>query len=327
MSGKKTRPEVFSDSMIDGRICIFFIILSFLSIRQVLTERLPSAFIPIIEDSHRFPDPVLHCDHDECLPEPVERYLNLCRVYDRIQPDYAQIAVSGYEKSHPGSCTRPVRGIHYYSLGKPGFFQTSWIQTGRLTWMRSTRTYSGIQGTMKMHAFSLLPILSVSGMAMSRFALIRYFCEAAWFPWILLPSSFLRWEPENSRMARMVVSYHQVPVSFEVTFSRKGQICTISSREEKSDDDILSSYDIGVSCKQYNSVNGLTIPTELDIRWSLHHNPVARECLRVTHCGYHTHISGKEDFRISGFLQDRYPDQVYSPSKTMNRLPVSEKKG
>jgi len=318
---------MFSNCMIDARMWILIISLSVLSIRQALTGRLPSSFIPIVEDSHRFPDPVLHCDHDECLPDPVERFLNLCRVYDRNQPDYARIAVSGYEKSHPGSCYRPVKGIHYYSLGKPGFFQTSWIRTGRLTWMRSIRTYSGSQGTMKMHALSFLPILSASGMAMSRIALIRYFCEAAWFPWILLPSSFLRWEPENSQMARMVVSYHQMPVSFEVTFSRKGQICEISSREEKSDDDILSSYDIRVTCKQYTPVNGLTIPTELDIRWSLHHSPVARESLRVTHCGYHTHISGKKGIQIPGFLQDMYQEQSCGPSKPMDRLPISEKKG
>lgn len=292
-------------------ICLLFILLSVLSVRQSLTGRPPSSFIPIIEHSLRFPDPVLHCDHDTSLPVPVEQYLNLSRIHDRDQPDYARIAVSGYEKSHPGSSSCPVRGIHYYSLGKPGFLQTSWVRSGRLTWIRSVKTYSRSQGTMKMRVFSFLPIMSVSGMAMSRLALIRYFCEAVWYPWILLPSSFLRWEPENSLMARMVVSYHQRPVSFNVTFTREGLISGLSSHEEESDDDILSSYDVRVVYKRYISLNGLTIPAELEVQWSLHRGPAATECLRVTHCGYHIHSSTKkEESQVPKNLQTMHPDHA-----------------
>lgn len=124
------------------------------------------------------------------------------------------------------------------------------------------------QGSMHIKLGGLVPVVDVSNHSkINESTIQRYLGEIIWFPSAAL-SDYISWEPIDDNSARATMSYGGSTGSAEFHFDDAGKLTHfIALRYRDIEDEIPTEWVATV--KKYDLVNGLNIPTKLEISWSL----------------------------------------------------------
>ena len=279
---------MLENSILDLVYIFFFIIVMFLLISQFRNNHVPTDFDVLLKETERHPNPYLKSQHNEILPDPVTRYLQITHSKPINRPSYVEVQFSGYQRLRPESNLLPVKGKNYYTLARPGYISYSRFTWLSLIWIDIKQRYSINDGYMQGRIYSIIPVLSMIGLRLSKLCLARYISDAVWFPWVFEPTTNLDWEPEDDQTAIIRVSYHPLITRFRVRFNRENQIETISSLGQYvGHDGTVIPYERVVSYCDYQQIQGISIPMKMRVVWRCPEEERIVQDLKIISIQYH----------------------------------------
>ena len=100
-------------------------------------------------------------------------------------------------------------------------------------------------------------------------ALQRYLAECVWFPTALLPSAGVVWQARDEHSAIAALNDGHSTVSLVFFFDASGDVTHITGDRYYEDTGTYTLRPWTVTCREYDTHNGVRIPTECEVAWEL----------------------------------------------------------
>lgn len=216
------------------------------------------------------PEPtVITEDMLESVPSAVGRWLNNVGVVGSKSIQTISLKQKGLMKLKPDQKDwYPAEAVQYSTTAKPGFIWKVNMKMVPLVHVAGRDKFMDGKAEMTMKVASLIPVVNVSeNEKTTRSTLQRYLMELAWYPSMAL-SPYITWESIDETTAKATMTIQDITEAATFYFSDKGDFLKVSAmryREEGSDE---RTECIG-EAKESRKVDGITIPTEMEISWVL----------------------------------------------------------
>ncbi len=204
----------------------------------------------------------------DSLPVPVKRWLDYSGVVGRKQIDTVYLKQKGLMKLKPDQKDWIESDAEqYFTVDQPKFIWN--VKTSMMGIpVVGKDVFKDGQGSMHIKLGGLLSVVDVSNHSkINESTIQRYLGEIIWFPSAAL-SDYIKWEPIDNNSAWATMSYGGSTGSAEFHFDDTGKLTHfIALRYRDIEDESPTEWVATV--KKYDRVNGLNIPTKLEISWSL----------------------------------------------------------
>ena len=125
------------------------------------------------------------------------------------------------------------------------------------------------KGQMQMKIASLIPAASVdSNKKVNQASLQRYLAELVWYPSAAI-SPYIEWDSIGKYTAQARMTYKGVSGSVTFYFDKKGDLEKIWALRYKDSDENAELKEWIGEIKDFNTIQGIKIPTDIDISWIL----------------------------------------------------------
>jgi len=200
------------------------------------------------------------------LPAPVRRYLR-----NAVPDGYpiirtVELSHNGYFRTGPKKNWWPVKGKEYFSTSPPSYLWIADVFPFRLLWLRARDKYLDGQGEVLVRLYSGLTVEKSKSKEVAQSALIRFAAEIPWFPTAFAGHSYLSWEAIDNHSARAVITDHNIEISVIYYFNDDGEIIRFFTKDRYLDQ---QKHDYTGYYSDYQEVNGIRIPTEVEVEWNL----------------------------------------------------------
>ena len=205
------------------------------------------------------------------LPEPVVRYFEHVLTPGQRLLRGARIEQTGTFRGGLDEPWSPFKATQHFAAHPPGFVWDASIRLAPLLTVRVRDSYIGGTGAMQGKIAALVPVVAQSGgEELKAGALHRLLAEMAWLPTALLPGRGVSWSPIDDSSARATLTDEGTSVWLDVQFSRKGEIVRVSTPERFRDvDGTPVPTPWSGSFWSYEEVDGMRVPTEGEVEWTL----------------------------------------------------------
>jgi hypothetical protein len=236
----------------------------------------------ITEDTDSAPAQKFTYNQLNGLPEPVQRYfkhvLKDGQEYIRI----VRLKQTGEFRAKESDRWVPLEAEQYSATISPSFVWHARLKPTPYTWIESRDVYHKGSGFMEGKLLSAFPLMSDSGREMELSSLARFLSEAPWYPTALLPGNNLEWKGIDSHSAKAVINDAGYSVSAVFTFDDNGEITKVTTEDRyRSVNGMKERIAWTAYYKNYQEMNGIKIPTEVEAGWNLQKGNVPYVRLRV----------------------------------------------
>lgn len=166
------------------------------------------------------------------LPQPVVRYLRLALGEVPQAPAAVEMVQAGRLRTAPDA----ARWMEFTALhtAAPRGCAFQWNARVRLAPLLHVRVLDALlqgRGSGQVLLQSALRVGADGGTPeMDSGALHRFLAEAVWYPWALLPSDRLRWEPLDAQRALAILTCRGTTVALEFRFASSGEVSGIHAQ-------------------------------------------------------------------------------------------------
>jgi hypothetical protein len=124
-------------------------------------------------------------------------------------------------------------------------------------------------GTSRATLAGFIPVARIAPSPESaRASLLRYLCEAVWFPTALLPSDELRWRALDDRRASVTITDRGTTVGMTAEFSADGALVRATSERYRDEGGRLVLTPWTCEYGVYECVEGMMIPLRGVVSWT-----------------------------------------------------------
>ena len=205
----------------------------------------------------------------EC-PAPVQRYLRKALSNNQRMIHFVKLKQIGEYRTSLDGDWSPMRADAHYLATRPGFIWKARFGGGiipsKIAWLELLEG----KGFGSVKFLGLFTLLNPSGYEADTSLLARYLTEAIWFPTALLPASLLSWKAIDDHSAEATVHYGSNHISAVFVFDEHDDVKYITTEDKYRD--FRSSFQkerFTLLCNNYQSFQGIRIPTEVDFVWNL----------------------------------------------------------
>ncbi|MFA9418066.1 DUF6544 family protein [Natrinema sp. HArc-T2] len=210
-------------------------------------------------------------DDLEGLPNPVRAYF--ATVLQEGQPYINSVSLEQTGKLRPGGATaawKPFSATQYVTVDPPGFIWDASVRLAPLISVRVRDQFHDWTGTASVSLFGVVPLETVdSSPELEEAELMRYLAEAVWYPTALLPTAGVEWEPVDDRTANVTIENGDVKASVTFSFTEAGEVARVHADRYRHVDDGYESTPWSGYWQNYETRNGIRVPTEGDVIWHL----------------------------------------------------------
>jgi len=210
-------------------------------------------------------------DDLEGLPTPVREYL--ATVMEEGQPYIDSVRLEQTGKLRPGGPTaawKPFAATQYVTVEPPGFIWNASVSLGPFVSVRVRDQFHDWQGMASVSLFGIVPLETVdSSPELEEAELMRYLAEAVWYPTALLPTAGVEWEPIDDRTANATIENGDVEASLTFSFTEDGEVARVHADRYRRVDDGYESTPWSGYWRNYETRNGIRVPTEGAVVWHL----------------------------------------------------------
>lgn len=202
------------------------------------------------------------------LPEPVQRYLRYAQVRGQEPIRTVRLTQQGVMRTHPDQRWLPFVAQQYFTTTPPAFL---WHATMRLLpyiWISATDRYSEGHGNMGIKLMSVIPMGNARGPEMDQGELQRYLAEMVWFPTTWL-SNAIEWQAIDAHSVKATISKPGVTASVVLHVNEQGQLTHVTADRYKEEHGYYLLAPWSGQCSEYQEVDGMRIPTRIEITWHL----------------------------------------------------------
>ncbi|MDD8017567.1 MAG: hypothetical protein PHP42_04280 [Bacteroidota bacterium] len=221
------------------------------------------------------------------FPEPVRRYLQYSRIVGTPKLHMVRLKQQGQFQIGPNRGWNDFEAVQYYTIDPPAFIWFAHIQMYPGVWITVRDKYDNGKGNMLVKPLSTFTIADAKGAEMDQGAMLRYLSEIVWFPGAWL-SSYLTWEAIDSSSVRVTMSYYDMKVSGELTFSSRGELVDFRTERYRAVGDKFELAPWVTPVLKYSEMNGVMIPSEGEAIWKLKDGDFSYIRLKVTEIDYNT---------------------------------------
>ncbi len=220
------------------------------------------------------------------LPNPVIRYFEFALTAGQPLIRRARLRQTGDFAMRPGSWSR-FTATEYVSVYPVGFIWDARIRVMPLLNAYVHDGYIAGEGRMYGKVAAVVPVVNEGGTSeMASGELMRYLCEAAWFPTALLPSAGVSWRGVDDSTAVATLADGSTSVSVDVHFGENGEILrTEAMRYRMVDESSVLTAWIGHFSEYKRSGNMMT-PSKATVEWVLHGKPSPYWRGEIVHADY-----------------------------------------
>ncbi|SNZ03203.1 hypothetical protein SAMN06269185_0216 [Natronoarchaeum philippinense] len=206
------------------------------------------------------------------LPDPVRRYFEAA-----IEPGCPVVRTARIEQRGEfrlGDASSPwkrLSAVQHVTTDPPGFVWDATVRLAPLVPVRVVDAYVDGRGSLRARIGSLLTVAEPEpSPELDAGELQRYLAEAVWYPTALLPADGVSWEALDDRSARATLTHRETTVSLTFHFGDDDLVERVvaEDRPRAVDDGFEPTRWIG-QFREYESRNGLCVPTEAEVAWTL----------------------------------------------------------
>jgi hypothetical protein len=238
--------------------------------------------------------PVLITDaHLTGLPEVMQRYLRYAGVVGKAPIRTVRLTQQGVMRQQPHQKWMPLVAEQYVTTKPPAFL---WICTMRpfpLAWVSATDQFSQGHGSMRIKLLSAIPLGNAHGPEMDQGELQRYLAEMIWFPTAWL-SDAIEWQAIDANSVQATFREPGVTGSVVLHMNEQGQLTHVTADRYKEEHGHYLLAPWSAQCNEYQEVEGMHIPTRIEITWHLASGEFTWFRVKITEIEYNQ--SGKARF-------------------------------
>lgn len=224
----------------------------------------------------------------EGLPAPVARYLKNVLEEGLSRPKIVRLTQSGLFRMREDAVRwQRFEAAQYFSAMPVGFVWDARIRIAPLVRVRVVDTYHRGVGAMRGRVLNIFSVVDEAGSPeLAAGALMRYLSESPWFPFALLPGPHLKWRAIDDRTAEATLADAGREVTMTFHFNDADELARASAERYRFIDGSYRLTRWTVLYRDYRRVDGLRIPREGSVEWSLVHGSFEYCRVRVLDAAY-----------------------------------------
>jgi hypothetical protein len=220
------------------------------------------------------PFKVSHAELEQAnLPPIVLAYLKRAVEDASPCPRFVHLVQQGGFRMKPDARFMPMRAEQWFTVGGPGML---WRATMRMApgfpVLVQDQFIDG-HGDFGGWLLGLFKVAAGKGPEVDRATLLRFLSEAVWFPYALLPSSWLAWEPKDDRTAIAALTFQGITVRGVFGFSDDGRPLTFDAERPMDVNGKPVTTHWHVDLGDHAPSNGMEIPWIGKVSWILPAGP------------------------------------------------------
>ena len=204
------------------------------------------------------------------LALPVKKWMQNSGVIGKNKIRAVKVKQSGLMKLSPeqNNWYQPA-AKQYITVSEPGFlWQVDLAMMPVVNTKGRDFFYQG-NASMQIKIASLLPVVDQKENAkINESALHRFLLELPWYPTAAL-NNYLNWQKIDSTTARATIDYQGVKASANFNFDQEGNLISTEAMRYKECNQTAERLRCTGELKSYQKVDGIQIPTEIDVSWYL----------------------------------------------------------
>ncbi len=203
------------------------------------------------------------------LPKPVERWLAGSGIVGRESPHSVRLTQMGMMRTKPEQDTwMDVTAEQYITMDAPAFIWKGDIKMKGIGLISARDRFADGRGRMTIKLLSLVTMEDAAGEKIDQAAMQRFLVEMAWYPWAAL-APYVRWEPIDSRSARVSMSYKGVSGSCVFHFDETGDVVGLSADRYMGGGKKARLEKWVGTTRGYGTMDGIRMPVKIEVAWKL----------------------------------------------------------
>ena len=202
------------------------------------------------------------------LPEVTQRYLSYAQVVGKEAIRSVRLKQQGFMRMQPGQKLLPIVAEQYYTTTPPAFLWHGTIQPFPLASISATDRFADGHGNMSVKLLSFIPLANAHGPEMDQGELQRYLGEMVWFPTAWL-SDAIEWQAIDAHSVQATMREPGVTASAVLHVNEQGQLTHVTADRYMEEHGHYRLAPWSVQVQKYQEVNGMRIPTRVEVTWHL----------------------------------------------------------
>ncbi|WP_245852841.1 DUF6920 family protein [Natrinema ejinorense] len=235
-------------------------------------------------------------DDLEGLPDPVRAYL--ASALREGQPHVDSVRLEQTGKLRLGDASSPWKSFtatQHVTVDPPGFYWDASIKLAPLLSLRVRDLFCDWAGTASVSLFGVIPLDGAdSSPELEEAELMRYLAEAVWYPTALLPTAGVEWESIDDSTANATLEDGDVSATLTFSFNEDDEVTRVHADRYRRVDDGYEQTPWSGYWRNYETRNGVRVPTEGEVVWQLPDGDVHAWQGRVTDIQYDERLSRRE---------------------------------
>ena len=153
---------------------------------------------------------------------------------------------------------------------EPGFVWDAVLTHSPIWWRTAKLSFLHGEGHGHLKLFGAITLREMEGAETDHSMLFRFLSDLIWVPTGLLPTRALKWEHIDDDTAQATLRDESTVVQAVFHVNSIGQVDRITTRSKYRDHRSgFEQTQFTMECKNYQEVEGIMIPTEVDFVWNL----------------------------------------------------------
>lgn len=225
--------------------------------------------LEMFEKNSSIQNQILNEDKVKDLPYPVKNWLKRSGAVGKETVHSVRLKQIGKMKTKPKQESwYNAQAVQYFTIDNPAFIWRTKVDMMPLVYFTGRDYFGEGEGKMLIKAFSLINIVNAADEKINQGTMQRFLGEIVWFPSAAV-SDYIKWEAIDSSSARATMNYKGTTASGIFYFTSNGEFEKfITMRYMGSGSEgVLKEWIVTVNENQV--LNGIQIPTKMDVSWKL----------------------------------------------------------
>ncbi|WP_340104919.1 DUF6544 family protein [Rhodohalobacter sp. 8-1] len=205
----------------------------------------------------------------EDLPPPVQHWMERSGAVGYEKISRVRLKQTGEMKTEPGQNEwADTEAEQVFNVAVPSFVWAVEMEMMPMVTLSGQDLFVNGKGHMLIKLYSLISVVDEKGDKIDRGTLQRFLSEIVWFPTAAI-NDYIEWEIIDSTAAEAVINWQDISEKVRFHFSENGDVKCVTADRYMGGGEAAERRPWEVTVLETSEVDGLRIPTEVEVSWEL----------------------------------------------------------